>query len=51
MSHKNKDKFKPKWQGSFVVETIYSTRAYRLINKDSDRMMMPIDDKFLKKYK
>jgi len=33
-----------------VVELVYSNRAYRLINSDGDIHMIPINDKFLKKY-
>jgi len=50
MTHKTKGKFQPKWEGPFVVESVYSNRAYRLITPDSDTLMMPINDKFLKKY-
>ena len=34
----------------FVVESVYSNGAYRLIIPDGDMLMMPINDKFLKKY-
>ena len=50
MTHKTKGKFNPKWEGPFVVETVYSNGAYRLINKKGDRLMMPINGKFLKQY-
>ena len=45
MTHKTKGKFQPKWEGPFVVESVYSNRAYRLITPDGDTFMMP----FLKK--
>ena len=48
MTHKTKGKFQPKWEGPFVVESIYSNGAYRLITPDSDTLMMPINDIFLK---
>jgi len=45
MTHKSEGKFWPKWEKSFVVETIYSNGAYRLSNLNDDMLMMPIDDK------
>ena len=50
MTHKTKGKFQPKWEGSFVVESVYSNGAYRLITPDDDTLMKPINDRFLKKY-
>ena len=50
MTHKAKGKFQPKWEGPFVVESVYSNGAYRLITPDSDTFMMPINGRFLKKY-
>jgi len=50
MTHKTKEKFQPKWEGPFVVESVYSNGAYRLINPEGDIFMMPIIGKFLKKY-
>ena len=50
MTHKTKEKFLPKWEGPFVVESVYSNGAYRLITPDGDTLMMPINGKFLKKY-
>ena len=50
MTYKTKGKFQFKWEGPFVVETIYSNGAYRLANPNDDALMMPISDKFLKKY-
>jgi len=48
--HKTKEKFQPKWEGPFVVKSVYSNGAYRLINPDGDTLIMPINGKFLKKY-
>ena len=45
-----KEKFQPKWKGSFVVESVYSNGAYLLINPGGNILMMLINDKFLKKY-
>ena len=50
MTHKTKDKFQPKWEGPFVIETVYSNGAYRLMTSYGDLLMMPINGKFLKKY-
>ena len=50
MTHKTKGKFQPKWDGPFVIETVYSNGAYRLINPDGDINMMPINGRFLKNY-
>jgi len=33
-----------------MVETVYSNGVYRLANPNGDTLMIPIDDKFLKKY-
>ena len=50
MTHKTKGKFQPKWEGPFVIETVYSNGAYRLMTSEGDLLMMPINGKFLKKY-
>ena len=50
MTHKTKGKFQPKWEWSFVVESVYSNRAYRLITPYGNTLMMPINGRFLKKY-
>jgi len=50
MMHKTKRKFQPKWEGSFVVESVYSNGAYRLINPEGNILMMSINAKFIKKY-
>ena len=50
MTHKTKGKFQPKWEGPFVVESVYSNGAYRLITSDGNTLMMPINGKFLKEY-
>src|ERR1700734_266374 len=46
MTHKKKGKFNPKWEGPFVVESVYSNEAHRLINYDGGRLIMPINGKF-----
>ncbi|XP_020253934.1 uncharacterized protein LOC109831000 [Asparagus officinalis] len=50
MTHKTKGKFNPEQEGPFVIESVYSNGAYRLINQKGDRLMMPINGEFLKKY-
>ena len=50
MTHRKKGKFNPKWEGPFVIESVYSNGAYRLINHDGGKLMMSINGKFLKKY-
>jgi len=50
MTHKTNGKFQPKWEGPFVVESVYSNEAYRLKTPDDDTLMMLINSRFLKKY-
>jgi len=50
MMHKIKGKVQPKWEGPFIIETVYLNGAYRLITPDGDTVMMPINGRFLKKY-
>ena len=50
ITHKSKGKFQPKWEGPFVIETVYSNGAYRLTTMEGDVLMMPINGKYLKKY-
>jgi len=50
MTHKTKDKFQPKWEGPFMVYTVYSKGAYCLENPNGNTLMMSINGKFLKKY-
>ena len=49
MIYKTKEKFQLKWKGPFVVDLVYSNRAYRLITPDGYMLMMSINDRFLKK--
>ena len=49
-THKTKGKFQPKWEGPFVIETVYSNGAYRLMTPDGDTLMMPIKGRFFKRY-
>ncbi|ONK57062.1 uncharacterized protein A4U43_C10F16220 [Asparagus officinalis] len=50
LTFKKKGKFQSKWEGPFVVETVYSNGAYRLVKPNGDKIMMPINGKYLKKY-
>ena len=50
MTHKTKSKFQPKWEGLFVIETVYSNGAYRVATPNGDKLMMSVNEKFLKKY-
>jgi len=50
MTHKTKEKFQPKWEEPFVVESVYSNGTYRLITLNGDTLTMPINGRFLKKY-
>ena len=49
-AHKSRRKFQPKWEGPFIVETVYSNGVYRLTTMEGDVIMMPINGKYLKKY-
>jgi len=50
MTHKTKGKFQFKWEGPFMVETVYSNEAHRLAKSNGDMLMMPINGTFLKNY-
>jgi len=50
MTHKTKGKFQLKWEGPFMVGTVYLNGVYRLANPNGNTLMMPINGKFLKKY-
>ena len=45
-----KSTFEPKWEGPFIIDTVYSNGAYRLISLEGAKQLMPINGKFLKKY-
>lgn len=48
ITHKSKGEFDEKWEGPFIVDTVYSNGAYSLITQDGDRYLNPINGKFLK---
>ena len=50
MTHKTKGKFQTKWEELFVIEIVYSNGVYRLATPDGGILMIPVNDKFLKKY-
>ena len=43
-------KFKPNWEGPYIIETVYEGGAYQLIATDGQRPMPPINARVLKKY-
>ena len=49
ISHKSKMKFTSKWNGPYVIQEVYSSGAYKLVDADGLRIG-PINGKFLKKY-
>ncbi|CAO2036931.1 unnamed protein product [Urochloa humidicola] len=50
VTHKTKGKFEPKWEGPYVIEQAYDGSAYQLIDQQGERLMPPINGRFLKKY-
>jgi len=50
MIHNTKGKLQPKWEGPFMIETVYSNGAYRLGTPSGDIFMMLVNSKLLKKY-
>lgn len=49
MTHKSKGKFRAKWEGPFVVKTIYLNGIYDLAKLDSELLIIMLNSKFLKK--
>ena len=47
---KSTGKFKAKWEGPYVVDTVNTNGAYHLRDVDGVRQELPINGKFLKKY-
>lgn len=45
---KSKGKFKPKWEGLFVIDKVYSNRAYIVLTKERDKYIMSIYGKLSK---
>lgn len=43
-------KLKPKWEGPNIIDTIYSNGAYHLATAEGNRLDIPINGKFLKRY-
>ena len=50
VTHRTKGKFKPKWEGPFVIERVYDGGAYQLIDDQGLHPIPPINDRYLKKY-
>ncbi len=47
--HKIGNKFTSKWDGSYVVQEVYTNGAYKIVDKDGIRVG-PINARFLKWY-
>ena len=43
-------KFQPNWEGPYVIEKVFHGGAYQLVNHSGERIMPPINDRYLKKY-
>ena len=41
-------KFKPNWEGPYIIEIVYKEGAYQLVDADGRRLMPPINVRFLK---
>ena len=50
ITRKSKGKFRSKWEGPLVVESVYSKGAYRLATAEGDIYITPINGRYLKKY-
>jgi hypothetical protein len=50
VTHRTKGKFKPKWEGPFIVEQVYDGGAYQLMDHQGLRPMPPVNGRYLKKY-
>ena len=48
-THRTGNKFTSKWDGPYVVQEVYTNRAYKLIDNDGVRIG-PINGKFLKRF-
>ena len=46
----NEGKFKPNWEGPYVVKKVYSGNAIKLQNMDGDEHQEPINIQYVKKY-
>lgn len=43
-------KLEPKWEGPYIIDTVYSNGASHLMTVEGERLKLPINGKFLKKY-
>jgi hypothetical protein len=43
-------KFKSRWEGPYVVEKAYEGGTYQLVDRKGERVMDPLNGRFLKKY-
>ena len=44
------DKFKSRWEGPYVVEKVYEGGTYQLVDRKGERVVAPLNGRFLKKY-
>jgi len=49
MSKHMGNKFFSKWNGPYVVQEVYTNRAYKIVNENGLRIR-PINDKFFERY-
>ena len=50
LGKKTPGKFKPKWDGPYVIEKVFEGGAYQLIDQDGQRVSTPLNGRYLKKY-
>jgi hypothetical protein len=50
LGKKTPGKFKPKWDGPYVIEKVFEGGAYQLIDQDGRRVSTPLNGRYLKKY-
>jgi len=49
ITHKTKEKFNPKWEGPFIVESVYSNGAYHLESSSKEERNSEIRDNHSKR--
>ncbi|KAL1112562.1 hypothetical protein V6Z11_D02G133700 [Gossypium hirsutum] len=48
--HDHRGKWTPKWEGPYVVKTVFSGGALILVEMDRDKMSNPVNSDAMKKY-
>ena len=43
-------KFQPKWEGPYIIQKVFQGGAYQLVDHLGERVMPPINGRYLKKY-